>query len=303
MTFRRPLDRASLIAVLLFLVLSMVCLFTGLGGLALILMPVPFIVWQVRQGFSMMGPMAAALTVVLVMSGFSLLVILLVPGIYFLGWAMGEALKEGKGTPPYWALISGTLVFVMLGTVILAYLRYKGVNIEASLAQEAKRSLTDYRVFLPSTNPAQLQQWSQTMAQRMQMLLPGFLITLAVLLSALNLRLAAWILRPQPMVPSLLSGWHMPTSAVWIYVLATLGVLTGKPGETSLLWQAVNNATFVAGFLFGIQGLAFLWRRIPPRRQHPLWLVPMIAPALVLGSIYILLGLVDVMVQVRKKNP
>lgn len=301
MTFRRPLDRASLVALSLFIALSVFCLFTGLSAFVVTLMPVPFIIWQVRQGIPVTGPMAVALAAVLMGSGFGVLTLLFVPAVYFMGWAVGEALKEGQ--TPYWPLISGTLVFVMLGVVVLAYLRYKGLNIEATLAQEANRSFTEYRALFPSSNSVQLQQWSQATATRMQMLLPGILITFAVLLSALNLRLAGRLLRPQPAVPSLLVGWHLPVSVVWVYVLATLGVLTGRPGDTSLLWQTVNNVTFVAGFLFGIQGIAFLWRRIPPHRQHPLWLVPIIGAALVFGSIYILLGLLDVMYQVRRKSP
>ncbi len=286
------------IAVGLFAVLAAAAAFTPLTGLVIWLMPVPFIVLTVHHSRFLPVVLAVVTALVLVFAGAGIGTIVFALGIYMAGWVMGESMTHAKNAYP--ALIAGTLVFVMMGLVGLAFLYWSGVHLQAELQQQSALSLQMYQPML-HLSPAQIQQMSTDAANRIATAIPAIIVILSLVAAVLNYVIARRFAGvPEISQQTLLSTWRLPPSAIWVYVVATLCVAAGVGKDSSYWWSAVNNAFLLAGFFIAIQGIALVWRRINRLHLRYLWLVVVAIAALFLNSLFVLLGLLDSMLSARR---
>lgn len=294
------LGREATAAGLVFLVLTALTVLPQTAFLAVWLLPMPLIVFTVLK--SRFAPVVLAMVagMALLAVGFGWSAILFALGIYFIGWVMGESILNSES--PYTPLITGTLVFVMLELVLLALVRWSGTDIFAALTQQINLSLQKDAQLL-KMNQTSLPEMVQAAVDWVRMMIPGLLGVLAFLLAALNLVLARGILgeKAGPHKP-FLSAWKLPNSVIAVYVIALTFALFGGQKNPTIFWQLVNNTMFLAGFFIGIQGIAFIWRKIGQRRGRYIWLVVLLLASTFrfVGDVYILIGLFDSVRTTRK---
>lgn len=293
MTRASWLGREGAAAGLAFLILAALSALPQFSLLVVWLLPMPLIVFTVLRMRFVPPILAAVAGACLLAVGFGWSALLFALGIYFLGWVMGESIM--KSDSPYAPLITGTLVLLMLELVLLALIRWSGTDIFAALTNQITLSLQQDQKLL-GLSQLSTPDMITTAVQWVRMMMPGLLTIFAFLLATLNLLLARLLLgqKAGPRKP-LLSTWRLPNSVVTVYVLALTFGLFGGLKSQPVFWQMINNVMFLAGFLIGIQGVAFIWRRIKERRGGYVWLVLLLLAASIqlVGDIYILIGLFD----------
>ncbi len=278
--------------------------YIGLLGLALMpsthsfavwLLPIPLMVLIVQNVRWAPVAMAALASVLLVVMGYGWFAGLYGLAIYFIGWAMGESLQSGHS--PYYALILGTLTVVMLEIVRMAMFRWAGMDLYAEL----EAALTEALKQNPSATSETIRTLVPNVVERIRLLTPGILCVIGFLLAVLNLLGARLILGPAKFAQGLLHRYQLPRSVIPVYVIALTAVLFQIGADSPFWWQVCNNVAFLCGFFLGIQGLAFLWRKIQMQRARYVMLAGLVvlSPLPVVRSIYILIGLLDVMNRVR----
>ncbi|MDQ0190930.1 DUF2232 domain-containing protein [Alicyclobacillus cycloheptanicus] len=289
--------RERLVAALISLILLGVSLLPGFNLMMLWLFPLPLIIFHVTGAKRVSTVVAVLFAGGFLLSGFGWSAVLVAVAMYFLSFAMGDALQGSDS--PYAALITGTLVFVMLELVFLAFLRWAGIDLFQDLSRQISNSAALYQAF-PGVGQQSLNTFVQQELQTIQLMLPGILCMFAFLAAAVNLLLVRLVLRRTCSWQSLLLNWRMPYSIVAVYMVSLAFVLFGWFRDSSFLWPAANNAMFLGGFFLGIQGLAFLWRRLHGRQLAYLWLTLLIGLSAFLGNLFVLLGLIDSMVRARR---
>lgn len=264
------------------------------------LLPVPLIVfWRLghrRAAMVLTGIVALALWA----GGMGLAGVFMALGVGFVSYVMAESMRTVES--PFAAIITGALVFIMMELVVLALIRWSGVDIFDALVHDLADSLRQQQGMM-GLDDAAVRTLAADVAQWIRLMFPSVISVVSVLLAGVNLVAARWLLRHRIAPKPLLSAVRLPSSVVLVYVLALAAVLLGWPKEIPFGWQMVNNAAFLAGFFLGVQGVAFLWRRVRGRTGQHLWLVLMLAGSLLrpVSSIYIVLGVIDVMNHSRRR--
>ncbi|SFU62767.1 DUF2232 domain-containing protein [Alicyclobacillus macrosporangiidus] len=264
------------------------------------LLPVPLIVfWRLghrRAAMVLTGIVALALWA----GGMGLAGVFMALGVGFVSYVMAESMRTVES--PFAAIITGALVFIMMELVVLALIRWSGIDIFDALVHDLEDSLRQQQGMM-GLDDAAVRTLAADVAQWIRLMFPSVISVVSVLLAGVNLVAARWLLRHRIAPKPLLSAVRLPSSVVLVYVLALAAVLLGWPKEIPFGWQLVNNAAFLAGFFLGVQGVAFLWRRVRGRTGQHLWLVLMLAGSLLrpVSSIYIVLGVIDVMNHSRRR--
>lgn len=285
--------REATAAGLVFIVLAALTVLPQFALIAVWLLPMPLIVFTVLKARIVTPFLALAAGGSLLAVGFGWSALLFALGIYFIGWVMGESIASSES--PYMPLITGTLVLVMLELVLLALVRFSGTDIYSALTSQINQSLQqDAALF--KVNQASLPAIVKSAVDWVRMMIPGLLVVFAFLWAAVNLLLARLILgeKAGPRKP-LLSTWRLPNSIVVVYVIALIFAMFGGFKNYSVFAQLVNNTMFLAGFFIGIQGLAFIWRKIGQRKTRYVWLVLLLIASTfrIVGDLFVLIGLFD----------
>lgn len=292
--------REAVLASVSFIVLLLMAMNPQSAWLAVWLLPVPIIVFHVIGQRRMSVGLACVIAVFLFILGLGITSLLCALGAYFIGWVMGESIRNSDS--PYLPLITGTLVVVMLILVLLALVHWSGYDIYTLLSQETNVWLKQEQLMF-GLDAAAAGQMATEIGQWIHLMIPSILCTLAFLVATLNLLLARAMVgaKKLAMKPILLS-WRLPNSVILVYVLSLTMVLFGWGKDLPVWWQMANNLAFIAGLFIGIQGIAVVWRRLQNTRIRYLVLVLMILAASVklIGSIYILIGLFDSMNRVKR---
>ncbi len=286
-------------AFVLYVVLLGLSLLPGGGLWTLWLVPAPLIAFHVTGSRRLTILLASLYTIFLVLAGWNLAAFAIGAGAYFLSWVMGDAMLDSESSYP--ALITGTFVFVMIELVLLAFYRWSGGHLYADLSNAMTASIAQDQGLLGASSTADATQAINVFITWLQTSLPGLLSVLAILFALLNL-VVARRLTGRPIPQSILLDWRLPGSVVGVYIIALAIVMFGALRSIPLWWQAANSAVLVASFLLGIQGIAWVWRRIYHHRYAKLWLTLLVVGGLLqfVRSIYILLGLIDMMRRVPR---
>ncbi|MCL6547434.1 MAG: YybS family protein [Alicyclobacillus sp.] len=265
------------------------------------LLPVPLMAAAAREPRWISVSGACLSCAALVLGGFGWSAPLFAMAAYFFGWVAGEAIAKSESL--YVPLITGTLTFIMLELVQLAFLRAGGIDIGRELARWVAVSVSRSGS-VAHLNAQVKDNLSGWVAESVHLILPGALCIMAILLAAVNLTAGRALLgRVGEGSPSLLDQWRLPVWVALVYVLA-LPALWFSPVSSAPVWgQCLNTVVVVTGFLIGVQGLAYLWRRVSHRRVRRAWLVLMIGIVPVfplVANLYVLFGLMDVFSGIRR---
>lgn len=285
--------RASWIAALLYVTLLVVCVLTPLAGLLIWLLPAPMVVFGVQGHQKTAIVLGVVSLVALFLAGLGIAAVVFAAGLYFVSWVMAESISHEESAYP--ALITGTLVFVMMGLVSLAFLHWAGVDFTSQLAFDSQKSIDMSQPFL-HLSQTDVKGITGDVTSNVTMMIPAILCILAFLGTLLNFVIAGSIMSLTKGFhrPPILSTWRIPSSVVLVYIVCMTGSVFGWMKGSTFWWHALNNAAITAGFFVCIQGIALVWRKV---RRFPLaylWLLLLGVLATVLNSLFIFLGLLDV---------
>ncbi|QQE78936.1 DUF2232 domain-containing protein [Alicyclobacillus sp. SO9] len=288
----KPMDRETGIALVMYILLLSLGLLPGFSVLTLWLLPAPIVALTIlrsrRTGFilSLIASAALALT------GLGWLAVLLAMAFYFLAWSVSEQLTRQVSF--FGPLITFILVLIMLELVLLALLRYTGIDILGALSSEVSRTFTQesQALGLSSSN-------ADTIIKQMQsfitLMFPALLAIIAIVLSMANMVILKWLLRDTVQI-SILSKWNLPYSVLMTYLLSLLLLLFNAFKGNHVLWQTLNSIELIGAFLVGIQGLALIWRKLYQNRIRFLVLILLIIGTTVqfISMALIIIGVFDI---------
>jgi uncharacterized protein YybS (DUF2232 family) len=279
------------------------------AAIAVWLLPVPIILWTAGEKPALSILTATAYGCALWWGHLGWMAVLFALAAYVIGWVMGETLRTADS--PFPALITGTLVFVMVQLVSLAFLRWMGFDLFAVLASQMSQWTADWMTALARSGMSP--DWRQTASETARLLqtegltwlrvtLPGWIAVISLVASAVNLSLAR-LLWPASQMEGLLRNWRLPYDVIPVYLIALTAVVFHLGESWPVVWQALNSFVLVGQFLLGVQGMAALWRRMEGRPAAGLvWTIVLVLVIVVplIGTICVLYGMLDCM---REQHP
>lgn len=286
-------------AILILLVLIPLAAFSPFAIFVVWFLPIPLFVFFVHQFRWLPRLVSLVIGICLAFSGFGIAGFLFAYAIYILSQIMADSVC-GTGNP-YLVIVAGTFTFLMLFLVLLARIKWGGIHFYAELSKQLIQESASNNPLLrvEKANPHQL---SALIINQLQLVLPGVLCIVAFLLSSVNFLIARCLTKSVRIRPPLLLPWNLPYGVIYVYIISLTFVLFGWLHDSTFWWHVLNSTILFAGFLVGIQGLAFVWRRLYGHRRAQIWMGLLLLATLVpiVRSIYILLGLIDSSNRTRK---
>ncbi len=261
-------------------------------------LPIPLSIFSVHQFRWTSRLISLIIGICLAYGGLGIAGFVFAYAIYILSQIMADSIR--KGSNPYQAIVLGTITFIMLFLVLLARLKWGGIHFYTELSKHLEQSLTANPSILKAekTSSGQL---AALIINQIQLTLPGVLCIIAFLLSSANLLSARILAKTIGEKPPILLSWKLPYGVIFVYIISLTFVLFGS--MDSPFWSHVfNSAMLFTGFLIGIQGLAYAWRRLYGHPKAKLWMTLLFIAVLIpiVRSVYILIGLIDSSNRTRK---
>jgi len=288
-------------------VLYLLSTYTFLSVIAVLCVPVPFVLLAMRRnirdlivillvfgvlGMIMTGPMGAVATVQLGM----------------IGAVMGYLYQKRRSALP--ALAGGAVVVFLSFVANLAIASFVlGIDIQGNL-EKAKQDLMNGNGMFPIPPVMTPEQWKQQIEAQFTLLktiLPTLLIISSMILSVVTHWLARLIgKRVGRNIPALppLREWSFPRSLLYYYFGSLLVLLLSGNALDNTFWgTAITNIKVMLDVIFLLQGLGFClfaahlkrWKFVAPVLVVSLFIFPM------LTYILSLLGIFDLGIGLRKK--
>ncbi|UFJ40427.1 YybS family protein [Brevibacillus humidisoli] len=295
----------------LMLGISAVLLFLGtytfISGIALTVVPVPFILLAVRRSIRDM---------LLIVGTFAILGLILaglggILSAFFMGLAgttMGILYKK-RGTA-FAAVVGGAGAFLVSTVVSLAISTFvMGIDITTELRQASERLINGELPF-PLPPGMTEEQWKQEIQLQVALilsLLPFLFVMASFMMSIINHWLARVVskrlARPLPALKPF-REWSFPRSLLYYYFLSLLLLLFFRGAMEDTYWgDAILNVKVMLDVVFAIQGLSFCllflslknWKWVTPVLIVSLFIFPL------LTNILSLIGIFDLGVGLRKR--
>lgn len=298
----KPISREVIAAGILFLCLLGLSLMTPLTVLAIWFTPIPLSVLIAAGRRTETLLFCIILGIALAVLGLNWAALLFAAAVYGLAIIMGDGIR--KSDSPYGSLITATFVTIMLVLVLLALIRSTGINPVHSLQAQLEQSLQLDSRLLGGAGKQNTRQLADAVMTRIELLFPAFVCTFALLVSAVNLYVARWMLRRKIHCPPILETWRLPYWTLPAYLVILILTLSHAFSSSFLWWQVVNNSQFLLGLVIGIQGLSYLWRRLSQYRFGRFWfmLVMLATVVRLIGSVCVLIGLFDLINDSYRRN-
>lgn len=246
--------------------------------------------------------MAAMTAVVMVFAGFSWLAPIMAAASAVSGWVIAKAYRSGDS--PYPAFISTAFLVILQELCLLAYVQWSGVDINTELTRLISSSLASAG-HMTGASGSSFNQLATDYVDHARLILPASLCVIALLIAGCVMALARLAVgKNVTQVSPLLLKWRLPYWVVGVYLVSLALVLVGWLRPVTLWWQIENSTVLVSGFLLGVQGISFIWRRMLKNSWRYVWLtlLILISPISIVGNIYILIGLIDLMNQARRSH-
>ncbi|WP_126429195.1 YybS family protein [Brevibacillus marinus] len=281
--------------------------YTFVSGIALTLVPVPFILLAVRRSVRDMLLIVGCFGILgLIIAGLGGILSALLMGL--VGMTMGMLYKQRDTA--FAAVVGGAGAFLAATVASLAISIYvMGVDFTGELRQASER-LINGEVPIPLPPGLSEAEWKSQVQQQIDMilsLLPLLFVMASFVMSLLNHWLARLIskrlARPLPALKPL-REWSFPRSLLYYYFFALLSLLLFQSKLEGTFWgDALLNVKIMLDVLFAIQGLSLCllffylknWKGIAPVLVVSLFIFPY------LTNILSLIGILDMGVGLRNR--
>jgi uncharacterized protein YybS (DUF2232 family) len=190
----------------------------------------------------------------------------------------------------------------MMELVLLALIHFTGVDIPALITQVVHKAMQSDAKLL-NLDAKVVKSYETTTIAWIKLMIPALLSSFAFFFSAINLLLTRALISRTVKQRPLLLTWVMPRSVILVYVISLSFVLFGWLKTWPYWWQIANNVMYLTGLLIGIQGLSMIWRRLHTHSLRSVWVTLLVLLTVIpyVRSIYVLLGLVDSVIILRKQ--
>jgi hypothetical protein len=294
---RRPPATAWAALVLL----SLALLHPVTAAAAVWFLPVPVVLWTVTGRPALAIASATVFGAAMWLGHLGWMALFFAIAGYAAGWVMGESLRLER--TPFPALITGSLMFVMVELTCLAFLRWLGIDIFGWLDQGMRAYLSllslDSSVVQWQSSPDHAIGSLQTeVVDWLRTTLAGWIAVFGVCASLLNLTIARGLWPEALPRVRWLEGWRLPVNIVPVYLIALTASVFGWGRGWPPAWQAVNSLVVLAEFLLWMQGLAALWRRLGELPNRRWWWGAAAALATIVPlvrTLCVLYGMIDCM--------
>jgi uncharacterized protein YybS (DUF2232 family) len=295
----KPFNREMGIAGLVYVLLLTASLVPPFQGLVIWLLPVPVIAFAILQSRIYAAVLSVLAGLVLIISGFGAFGILVAVALYFLAWSVGDIISRGHS--PFMAVVSFTLVFIMLELVFFALVRWTGADLSL-LKEQLSKSLTQESSLL--NKGVSTKNFVQQAESWIKMMIPALVSITALFFAITDLLLLRWLLKAQVSMSPLLRNWRLPYSVLLIYLLSLVLILLNAFHTLPLLWQSIHNIEFIGSLLIGLQGIAFVWRKLQSNRGRYMVLVLLFVASIVryVSLVYVVMGVLDILNETRRRK-
>ncbi|WP_172370284.1 YybS family protein [Sporosarcina jiandibaonis] len=293
----------GMLMIALFTILLTVSIYIPLvGGLTALFIPLPIILFRLRYDrLASLLILIISVMLSVAVGGLVLVPIALICGI--IGFVIGDTIRLEK-TKLYTFMATGlTLLLSLVLTYVAAVLLF-GVNV----VDEMMSGLEKTQEFISATLvdygelPENFQAQMNDMIAFYELAIPSFIIiisfSIAFLIVVLNLFVVKRFGYDPPKFP-LFRNMKLPVILLWCYLTVMLLPLFAPPTQGSTMELTIVNASVILRFLFFIQGISFLHYYLNEARL-PKWLnVISTVIAILLSQLTILLGVLDVGMNIR----
>lgn len=272
-----------------------------LGFITVFFIPLPIILYRLRYDRAASILVVTAGILVSLLGGIALLPFAILFGL--LGLVIGDTVQSGK-TKLYTFMASGLVILLttVLGYVVIVALA--GINIIEEMMKALQESQEKMISFMESYGevPKNFKEQMQASMDLTLAAIPSVIIitsfSLGLVVVLLNMALAKRFGHTVPKFPPLRS-MKLPLITVWCYLLILLLPLFMAVEEGTTLYLMFVNATIILRLLFVVQGISLI-HHFMYETKRPQWLTVILTIiAILLSPITILLGIIDVGMNIR----
>lgn len=286
----------------LFAILLAITVYVPLFGLiTTFFIPLPIILYRLRYD------RAASILVVItgifmsLLGGLALFPFAVLFGL--LGLVIGDTIQSGK-TKLYTFMASGLTILVISMLTYVATIAIMGVNMIEAMTSALQESQEEMFLFMENYGelPKGIKEQVQTSVDLTLAALPSIFIigsfSIGLIIVLLNMPLVKRFGHTIATFPPL-RLMKLPLITVWCYLLILLLPLFTTVEEGTTLYLLFVNATIILRLLFVVQGISLI-HHFMHETKKPKWLTVMLTIiAIPLSPITILLGIIDVGMNIR----
>jgi uncharacterized protein YybS (DUF2232 family) len=293
----------GMLMIALFTILLTVSIYIPLvGGLTALFIPLPIILFRLRydRNASLLI-LGISIILSIAVGGVLLAPFALICGV--IGFVIGDTVSLKK-TKLYTFMATGLTLLLSLVLAYVAAVLLFGVNVIAKMISQLQQTqefisttLVEYGE-LPENFQAQMDE----IIAFYELAIPSFIIIvsfcLAFLIVVLNLFVVKRFGFDPPKFP-LFRNMKLPLILLWCYLVVMLLPLFSTPEQGSTMELTIVNASVILRFLFFIQGISFLHYYLNEVKL-PKWLIVIsTVVAILLSQLTVLLGVLDVGMNIR----
>lgn len=272
-----------------------------LGSITIFFIPLPIILYRLR--YDRAASVLVTITGILLslLGGIALFPFAILFGL--LGLVIGDTIKSEQ-TKLYTFMAAGLTILVIAILTYVATVALMGINVIEEIMDALQDSQERMILFMESFGevPKDFKEQMQASMDLMSATIPSIFIIgsfgLGLIIVVLNLAVAKRLGHMTPKFPPL-RLMKLPLLTVWIYLLILLLPLFTTVEEGTTFYLMIINATVILRLLFVVQGISLIHHYMNEMKL-PKW-VTVISTilAILLAPITILLGIIDVGMNIR----
>lgn len=295
------MPKSSLRLALLFILLTILAVYTPLSSLAVLFAPIPLaLLFGDSKGDWKLG--LTALAVAFLLLGFTgtwLAVAVLIAATGGFSFILGRGLRTGQMIE---ATVQAAIVVIALYVVGLAELKFSGVSVANFIAKQADQLLqgSAQNGLLGDASSALI---SGDLATQVSLYMPGIIVVLALFITLFEVSILRFIKRNDPTVKPLLRQLRLPRWIVPTFAASLLAMLLNLGNNIPLLWQLLNNVWMITTFLLTLQALSLVWWLLRCRLRY-VWVIcglVVLEAVPAFNELLVIAGLLDILFDVRRR--
>ncbi|MCL0080925.1 YybS family protein [Peptococcaceae bacterium] len=309
----RALVEGAFLAALAVLIAAVGLYLPWLFFVTALLFPVPLILMVYRHGLKK-GIMSLLVTGVLLLMlypdplSITLLMVQLGPVALVLGWLFRNQVSAGKSIVV--AAITAALLMVLVTGLMALLLGINPFEITEHLhaAKEASKQFYQDAGFLKDEQAQKFQEVINNMISTVVLLLPGILISSAMISTLLTYLLArAIMVRLHCSVPVLasFSQWTYPWYTLWGVIAGLILILVGDAYALEIITQIGQNLLYIFGIalmLLGLSVAVYYYKKITWPKVIKIILVILLVMWPYTPFILAIVGMLDAVMDIRQLN-
>lgn len=298
----RKITYGSMMIALFAIMLAVSLYVPLLGGIAMLFIPLPIILYRLRYDrTSSLLVTATGIVLSLLIGGIILVPVAFLYGL--LGFVIGETVKTGK-TKLYTLMATGLTLLITMMAMYVASVFFFGINVIDEFFKAFDKARVQMSSYMEKFGglPKDYDKMMDAQIELYQTTIPSMFIIavfiLAFIYVALNLEVTRRLGNKVQKFPPY-REMKLPMMTVIIYGILLLLTLFVAPEPGTNFYLISINATMILRFLFLLQGISFVHHFMYTMKLPKALTVVSTIFALLLGPITTMLGILDTGTSIR----